>query len=265
MHYVALSRATSYSGLYIDDLNEKNIAVSRKVNEYISEARKTSLLDTAITYWQEECLNITFNNCRSFKLHFNSICRNHIILDQDIAIFAESRLNSKDKNKDYAIKHFQTICADEKKSPLNAHYGIIAFIRKSIPVQHAEYLSDEKLDILLIVLQYNEETLSLLTVYNSPQNTLDYFEYRLLAALNVARRYSNKVIIIGDFNIQKDSVKYDIITTKLDQFQLLQHIDQYTTVYKTIIDLVYSNTQIQHKDTFHCHWSDHQIVHIQVN
>ena len=33
MHYVAFSRVTSISGLYIENINEQNISVSKKVSE----------------------------------------------------------------------------------------------------------------------------------------------------------------------------------------------------------------------------------------
>ena len=33
MHYVALSRVTNYAGIYINDLNESQICVSKKVRQ----------------------------------------------------------------------------------------------------------------------------------------------------------------------------------------------------------------------------------------
>ena len=45
MHYVALSRVTSLSGLYIRNLNETKISVSSDVLGYINNARKKSTLN----------------------------------------------------------------------------------------------------------------------------------------------------------------------------------------------------------------------------
>ena len=80
MHYVAFSRVTSLSGLYIENINEKNIAVSKKVSDYLKHALKNNILETGIQFSNKEKFNILFNNARSFKKHFDTIKENKIIL-----------------------------------------------------------------------------------------------------------------------------------------------------------------------------------------
>ena len=67
MHYVALSRVTNYAGIYINDLNESQICVSKKVSHYLLDANKNHKLQTDIQLFQKDKLNILFNNARSFK------------------------------------------------------------------------------------------------------------------------------------------------------------------------------------------------------
>ena len=67
MHYVAFSRVTSISGLYIENINEQNISVSKKVSEYLKNALENNTLQTNIQFSDNNKFNILFNNCRSFK------------------------------------------------------------------------------------------------------------------------------------------------------------------------------------------------------
>ena len=48
MHYVALNRVTNYAGIYINDLNESQICVSKKVSHYLLDANKNHKLQTDI-------------------------------------------------------------------------------------------------------------------------------------------------------------------------------------------------------------------------
>ena len=51
MHYVAFSRVTKYEGLYIADINENQICVSKKVSEYLIEAHKNNSFKNIYKYF----------------------------------------------------------------------------------------------------------------------------------------------------------------------------------------------------------------------
>ena len=44
MHYVAFSRVTSISGLYIENINQSNISTSKKVSDYLTNALENDKL-----------------------------------------------------------------------------------------------------------------------------------------------------------------------------------------------------------------------------
>ena len=79
MHYVACSRVTSLKGLYIENINKKNISTSIKVSEYLQNATITTLLKTQNTFSNPKKLNILLHNNRSFKKYFTTINENKII------------------------------------------------------------------------------------------------------------------------------------------------------------------------------------------
>ena len=79
MHYVAFSRVTSISGLYIENINETNICTSKKVSDYLTNALQNDQLQTDIEFKNKTTLNILFNNCRSFKKYFKTLQNNKII------------------------------------------------------------------------------------------------------------------------------------------------------------------------------------------
>ena len=93
MHYVALGRVTSLSGLYLKDLKEEKICISRNVANYIAEARKDSKL--VLSYvplytYRTDQLKIIYNNCRSYKKHYSDIEANYNMMAADIIYIAET-------------------------------------------------------------------------------------------------------------------------------------------------------------------------------
>ena len=106
MHYVAFSRVTSLNGLYIENINEKNISTSAKVLNYLKTTTETKILKNENDFSHPKKLNILLHNTTSFKKYFDTIKQNKIINEQQINIFLESKLCYHDKSKDYTIPNY---------------------------------------------------------------------------------------------------------------------------------------------------------------
>ena len=114
MHYVAFSRVTSISGLYIENINQDNISTSKKVSDYLNNCPLDNNIQKHIKFHDENTCNILLNNARSFKKYFHTIKNNQIVLQQNVNIFLESKLSKHDKSIDYQINNCIIIRADEK-------------------------------------------------------------------------------------------------------------------------------------------------------
>ncbi len=72
MHYVALSRLRSISGLHILNLNENKISVSKKVQEEMQRLRNKALLQSHPPFLYKDtsqAFKILFHNVRLLYLH----------------------------------------------------------------------------------------------------------------------------------------------------------------------------------------------------
>ena len=256
MHYVAFSRVTSISGLYIEDINEQNIAVSKKVSQYLEYALENDTLQTDIEFSNKHNLNILFNNCRSFKKKFDAIHNNKIILEQDITIFLESRLSKYDNSTNYNINNNIVVRADQKNST-KPYYGIISYIKNNIKINNIEYLSKETIDTLYINITFHNKNISIFAIYNSPKNTYNYFEKHIVTEIEKKISLCDNIIILGDFNLQYNSINYIKLSTKLSKYHLKQHVTNFTTINNSTIDFIFTNMTIDKINNFYAHWSNH--------
>ena len=73
MHYVAFSRITSISVLYVENINESNIPISKKVANYLANALENNELKADIKFRDKTTFNILINKSQSFKKYFKTI------------------------------------------------------------------------------------------------------------------------------------------------------------------------------------------------
>ena len=95
MHYVALSRLRSISGLHILNMNENKIAVSKKVQEEMTRLRQKATLNSHIPFLYKdtsEAFKILFHNVRSLHLHVADVASDYNVKAADVNIFVETAL-----------------------------------------------------------------------------------------------------------------------------------------------------------------------------
>ena len=95
MHYVALSRLRSISGLHTLNMNENKIAVSKKVQEEMTRLRQKATLNSHIPFHYKdtsESFKILFQNVRSLHLHIADVASDYNVKAADVNIFCVVRM-----------------------------------------------------------------------------------------------------------------------------------------------------------------------------
>ena len=171
MHYVALSRLRSISGLHILNLNENKIAVSKKVQEEMTRLRENALLGSRIPFLYKDTsgtFKILFQNVRSLHLHFPDVASDYNVKAADINIFVETALCSNNANDLYQIPNFQLFRNDFMPHGTRTPYGTAVYVKESV-----NFLSEplrcnyNDVEITLIKLNQPVHNLHIIGIYRS--------------------------------------------------------------------------------------------------
>ena len=171
MHYVALSRLRSISGLHILNLNENKIAVSKKVQEEMRRLRQEAALNSHIPFLYKDTsgsFKILFQNVRSLHLHVADVASDYNVKEADINMFVESALCSNDDSAAYEIGGFQLCRNDFMQNGRRTHYGTAIYVKNDIQLI-SEPLSCNHNDVEMTLLKANQpvNNLHIVAIYRS--------------------------------------------------------------------------------------------------
>ena len=179
MHYVALSRLRSISGLHILNMNENKIAVSKKVQEEMARLRQKATLNSHIPFLYKDTsgsFKVLFQNVRSLHLHILDVASDYNVKAADINIFVEMALCSNNDNALYEIPGFQLFRNDFVQNGTRTPYGTAVYVK-----------DDAQLISQPLRFNYNDVEMTLLTA-NQPVNNLHIVGiYRSTSKVRITR------------------------------------------------------------------------------
>ena len=126
-------------------------------------------------------------------------------------------------------------------------------------------MSTEIIDTLYMNISHKNKHISIFTIYNSPKNTYTNLINHLLPKIDNEYLINKHILILGDFNIQQHTNDYLKLSSKLAKYNIKQYIHNYTTINNTTIDYVFTNMQINKINILYAHWSDHNIIQLQID
>ena len=275
MHYVALSRLRSISGLHILNLNENKIAVSKKVQEEMTRLRQEATLNSHIPFLYKDTsgsFKILFQNVRSLHLHVADVASDYNVKAADINMFVETALCSNDSNDLYQIPSFQLFRNDFVTHGTRTPYGTAVYVKENVQLL-SEPLRCNYNDVEITLIRVNQpvHNLHIVAIYRSTSkvkiarfmNALKHLHSTFLNDPNTP------VIILGDFNVnlnENASEKNTLSQYLIEEKKYVQLISQVTTDYKTRIDHIYTNIseRVKNSGVLESYFSDHKPIFVSL-
>ena len=170
IHYVALSRVSSLTGLNIlEPFDSSKVTVSPDVKgemERLRQSCQLRLYNEPFNEVDRHALTVCFQNAQSVKLHFGDIIANAYFHKCDILMFAESKLCKADGHLhiDGYYEHRHDF------SPTRSPYGIVIYTKISSIESTSRNVSRNGLEIIMLSISKPYE-LDILCVYCRPNES----------------------------------------------------------------------------------------------
>ena len=267
IHYVALSRAKSLSGLHIIELEENRISVDKSVQNEMSRLRSQpmNLCYTPLYNVDSSALKIAFNNVRSLNLHYKDVKVNPNVTYADIIAFAETRLKPADESRKFKIDGFELIRNDETSVACDRPFhGTAAYVSNKIfeNITNCYRIRSHNCECLKIDFEFNVNNLQVIVIYDAPSCTLRDFKKFIIDKVLPVTDLKQELVIIGDFNFDICSGQNpQFLNFVTSSFKVTQIVKEITSNYNSTLDLIFTNMSYLHTDVIECYWSDHKLVY----
>ena len=257
--YVALSRVTSLSGLYIRNFNPNKIYRNNMVNEYLA---KMPQLETEPEPSQPY-VDLLHHNVQGLLSRLADVVATLRWCPCSALILNETFLRPSRHLVFPALP--QMLRQDRAEEP--GHGGGIAVLLKEDITAHKQFtdVPQQSCEHLAHVMQLDDSTLFLVvSIYRRPSQSIALFKAGLSRILTFAATYDN-VIFAGDFNQDLRKASPTTIRALFESHGYNQHVNEVTTISGTWIDHVYSKTTFDiSAKVMPTHYSDHHPVRIRI-
>ncbi|KAK3099294.1 hypothetical protein FSP39_002160 [Pinctada imbricata] len=260
IHYVALSRVTSLSGLHIlQPFDPSKITVSEDVHIEmlrLRESRSLQLCYLPLYNIPKEAMKICFLNVQSYKLHAEDVKADRNLTSTNVLVMVESKLCANDTN--VQMEGFKCYRHDYRDS--RSAYGSVVFVKEpSFVNSSSTNVSKAAFEIVLTKLQ-TPLTVEIMSVYCKPKETTR----NIIEALGHILPLSPMAVIMGDFNC--DDRKYKHLVDFFRGHGFTQVISEPTTINNTCIDLIFTNISLHRisAGTLETYYSYHKAVWISI-
>ena len=212
LHYVAMSRLISHTGLQLRNFRKQDIVACSEVTKEYERLRTQARLPLKIPQLQQlgnHHFVITAINARSLHSNIDNIRADHNMLQSNLILATESWANRTDSDNHYRIPGFHMERRDNSSVSFEQrpHRGIVAYY-KSCEFRVVHTTSHINCDIMCTTVTTEYLALNVIIVYRSPQLAMQAF-LQLLHEGMQALPAANPCVILGDFNVDIKGMNAD--------------------------------------------------------
>ena len=270
MLYVALSRVTKLSGLYIIG-KFKASKLAKDDDPIVMELNRLRL---------ERNLKLTFNNLKDVNKpiiiyqNINSLSSKfkHILKDkwyqrgQNILIFSETLTKSCDK---FQIPHHKKVFRSDIK---DCSRGIICFASDELYITNIEHIldinkSNDKTKSHVELFSFKIDNFCIISGYKSPSTPNKLFEISFEKIMAKIQNLSDEIVVLGDFNFDLRNNEKSFLIKYLEKynFNSLLPNDMTSTDLNTQIDVIFGTSKNVSAGIYETYFSYHKPIFAILN
>ncbi|XP_025759938.1 uncharacterized protein LOC109197979 isoform X1 [Oreochromis niloticus] len=253
MAYVAVSRVTSLSGLYLLDMEEKKIFTNPEITAALENMRQANLddmmplLHVRQTLSRSEVFTIVHHNTEGLPAHINDIKSHHELCLADVLCLTETHLRGSFVAESLHLENYNLFKRNRHLSYTNfpqmanrSGGGVAVYVKSDIQVHEKQYIHNVT-DLEFLALKVEAPVSALIVVvYRPPDYTLRPFLKNLVSLLDSLEIMDcHPIIVCGDFNENVLSSAKKPILELFESRGYAQVITAPTTEKNTLLDLIF--------------------------
>ncbi|XP_035999206.1 uncharacterized protein LOC118564582 [Fundulus heteroclitus] len=253
MAYVALSRVTSLSGLYLQDLDEKKIFANPEVTAALQTMRQASmdhmmpLLQVGEVVNRPDTVTLVHHNTEGLPSHIDDIQKHHELCLADVLCLTETHLKGSFVADNLHLDGFNMFKRNRHTSYTNFPQmgskgggGVAVYVRNHIQVCERKYFHNVT-DLEFVALRVEAPFRAVIVaVYRPPDYNLRPFLENLVSLLDALDVLNcHPIIVCGDFNENQILRSSKPILELFLSRGYVQLITSPTTDKNTLLDVIF--------------------------
>ncbi|KAF9758259.1 ATP-dependent DNA helicase PIF1, partial [Nosema granulosis] len=264
--YVACSRATKASGLYLvgDFVPPKPPERNDAVAMMFKTMRSERMLKFSLDFPEEsqgERVFVMFHNVQSLNKHILDIRSDNTFLCASMISLVETWTKPTDSLEIEGFKVIHRRDCNEIRKP----FGQITYLKNDLKYENiterCEYSGKDHIEYCSIKV----DDTCIISVYNSPNSPYDVLKRNINEVISVSKRFCKDIIVVGDFNINLKIKTNHKFIEYMESFglSLVNKLDKSSTNAKTRIDYCFANMNDLKSDYFESLTSFHKPIWIR--